>query len=63
MIAFLKELEIYDASFARSSLLLMGACMFRIRKNISSNLVQDVIFSFAETYVNSSLNLTESKFL
>ena len=59
MIAFLKVLEIYDAWFARSSLLFMGACLFHIRKNISSNLAQDVIFSFAKTYFHSSLNLTE----
>ena len=37
---FFKVLEIYDAWFARSSLLFMGACLFNIRKIISSNLVQ-----------------------
>ena len=39
----------------------MEARLFNIRKNISSNLVQDVIFSFVKTYINSSVNLTESE--
>ena len=63
MITFLKGLEIYDACFVRSSLLLRGACLFNICKNLSSNLVQDAILSVAKTYFNSLLNLTESFFL
>ena len=47
----------------RSSLAFREACLFNIFKNISSNLVKDVFFSFAETYTNFSLNLTVLKHL
>ena len=63
MIAFLKGLEIYDAWFAWSSLLFRGACWFNILKNISSNLVQDVVFYFTKTYFNSSLNKEEGEII
>ena len=60
MVAFLKGLEIYDAWFARISLLFKGACLFDVLKNISWNISHDVIFFFAKIYFNSSLSLTES---
>ena len=34
-----------------------------VRLELSSNLVQGVIFSLAKTYLNFPLNLTKSKFL
>ena len=58
MIAFLKGLEIYDGWFALSSLLLRDVCLLSVYKIISSNLLQNLVFSFAKIYVNSSLNLT-----